>query len=153
MSILVETSSQIAAHRYARWGRPLIVVTATAAALLVWLIARYGAGLSLRTPAFSSGRPASMLTPGVVVVVAGLFSLGGWALIEVIERRFHQPRRVWLTTGIVALGISLSAPLSGHGVSTPQRIALVCMHLVVGAVLILMFARNAPAVEVSGGRD
>lgn len=87
-----------------------------------------------------------MLTPGFVVAVSGLVSLGAWALIEVVERRFHRPRRVWLATGIVALGISLSAPLSGHGVGTAQRITLVCMHLVVGAVLIVMLARIVAAV-------
>jgi Family of unknown function (DUF6069) len=69
-----------------------------------------------------------------------------WGFIEVAERRFRRPRRVWLATGLVALGISLSAPLSGHGVTTAQRIALASMHLAVGAVLIPMFARSAGAV-------
>ena len=146
MPMSVEPSSHTASHRHGRRERLLAAAAAVAAAVLVWAIAHFGAGVSLRTPAFSTGHQPSVLTLGFVAAVSGLVSLGAWALIEVIERRFHRPRRVWLATGVVALGISLSAPLSGHGVSTSQRIALVCMHLAVGAVLILMFARSAAVV-------
>lgn len=89
-----------------------------AAALLVWVIARHGAGVSARTPAFGTGHQPSVFTPSFLDALSGLVLLGAWASIEAVERRFHQPRRVWLPTGLVALGISLSAPLSGHGVTT-----------------------------------
>ena len=145
MPTFVESPSHAATDRHAR-QRVLVVAAAVAAALLVWVIARYGAGVSLRTPSFSIGRKPSALPPGFAAGVAGLVALGAWALIEMVERTFHRPRRVWLTTGFVALGISLLAPLSGHGVTNVQRIALVCTHLAVGAVLITMFARSAAKV-------
>jgi Family of unknown function (DUF6069) len=146
MPMSVEPSSHTASLRHTWRERLLAVAAAIAAALLVWAIVRYGAGVSLRTPAFSTGQQPAVLTPGFVAAVSGLVSLGAWALIEVVQRRFHRPRRVWLATGLVALAISLSAPLSGHGVTTAQRVALACMHLAVGAVLIPMFARSAVAV-------
>jgi hypothetical protein len=150
MSMSVEPSSHTASLRHARRERLVAVAAAVAAALLVWAIARYGAGVSPRTPAFSTGHQPAVLTPGFVAAVSGLVSLAGWALVEVVVRRFHRPRRVWWATGLVVLGVSLSAPLSGHGVTTAQRIALACMHLAVAAVLIPMFARSAPAVGRSG---
>jgi hypothetical protein len=146
MSMSVEPSSYIARLGHARRERLVAVAAAVAAALLVWAIARYGAGVSPHTPAFSTRHQPAVLAPGFVAAVSGLVSLGGWAFIGVVERRFHRPRRVWWATGLVALGISLLAPLSGHGVTTAQRIALACMHLAVGAVLIPMFARSTPAV-------
>lgn len=149
MPILVESPSHASSHRHVRRERLLAVAAAVAAALLVWVIARYGAGVSLRTPAVSAGHQPSVLTPGFVAAVSCLVSLGAWAFIEVVERMVRRPRRVWLATGFVALGISLLAPLSGHGVTTVQRIALVCMHLAVGAVLITMFARSASTVGQS----
>ena len=36
--------------------------------------------------------------------------------------------------------VSLAAPLAGHGLTGTQRLALACMHLVVAAVLIPVFA-------------
>jgi hypothetical protein len=144
-----EPSSSTPALRHVGRDRLLAVAAAVAAAVLVWAIMRYGAGVSLRTPAFSAGQQPSALTPGFVAAASGLVSLGAWGFIAVVERRFRRPRRVWLATGLVALGISLSAPLSGHGLTAPQRIALACMHLAVGAVLIPMLARSAAAVGQS----
>ena len=110
------------------------------------MIARYGAGVSLRTPTVSAGHQPSVLTPGFVAIVSSLVGLGAWALIEVVERMVRSPRRVWFATGLVTLGISLLAPMSGHGVTILQRVALICMHLAVGVVLITMFARSASTV-------
>jgi len=56
----------------------------------------------------------------------------------------RRPRRAWIITGIAVLAVSLSAPLSGHGLTATGRLALVFMHLAVGAVLIPVFALTAP---------
>jgi hypothetical protein len=40
--------------------------------------------------------------------------------------------------------VSLSAPLSGHGLTGTGQLALICMHLAVGAVLIPVFALSTP---------
>jgi hypothetical protein len=97
----------------------------------VWLVARNGAGVHLRTPAFSSGQHPSSLSVGFVVVVAAVASLAGWGAVTLIGRLAHRLRRAWITTGIVATVVSLSAPLSGHGITATERLALVCMHLAV----------------------
>ncbi|MGH3492974.1 MAG: DUF6069 family protein, partial [Sciscionella sp.] len=52
------------------------------------------------------------------------------------------PRRTWLVTSLPALVLSLSGPLSGHGVTVADRVALVCMHLAVAAVLIPITAHS-----------
>jgi uncharacterized protein DUF6069 len=117
---------------------------AITAAVTVWLVARYGAGMHLHTPGFgSSQRPAS-LAPGFVAVVAAAASSLAWAALALVERTARRPRRGWIITGIAVLAVSLSAPLSGHGLTGTGRLALVCMHLTVGAVLIPVFALTTP---------
>ena len=59
---------------------------AITAAVAVWLVARYGADMHLRTPGFgSSQRPAS-LRPGFAAVVAVAASLLAWAALALVER-------------------------------------------------------------------
>jgi hypothetical protein len=117
---------------------------AITAAVAVWLIARYGAGMHLHTPGFgSSQRPAS-LGPGFVAAAAVAASLLAWAALAVVERTARQPRRAWIITGIAVLAVSLSAPLSGHGLTGTGRVALACLHLAAGAVLIPVFALTIP---------
>src|SRR5262249_26256318 len=41
---------------------------------------------------------------------------------------------------LTALAVSLPAPLSGHGVTGTDRLALICMHLAAGTVLIPVLA-------------
>jgi len=60
--------------------------------------------------------------------------------VTLIERVTRRPRRAWITTGLLLTVVSLSAPLSGHGITATERLALVCMHLAVAAVLIPVFA-------------
>jgi hypothetical protein len=116
------------------------VAGAIAGAVAVWLVARYGAGLHLHMPAFSSGQHPSSLSVGFVVVAAAVASLAGWGAVTLIGRLSRRPRRAWITTGIVATVVSLSAPLSGHGITATERLALVCMHLAVAAVVVPVFA-------------
>ncbi len=45
---------------------------------------------------------------------------------------------------MIALALSLGTPLSGTGITAANRIALLLMHLTVGAVLISAFYRTSP---------
>jgi hypothetical protein len=117
---------------------------AIAAAVAVWLIARYAAGMHLHTPGFGSAQRPASLAPGFVAALAAVASLLAWAALALIERTARRPRRAWIITGIAVLAVSLSAPLSGHGLTGTGRVALVCMHLAVGAVLIPVFALTTP---------
>ena len=111
---------------------------AVAAATTVWAIARGAAG-TVHTPAFSpSARPTEL--PVTLVIVAAIVSVtGAWALATT-SRRTRHARRLWFTaTGLLAM-LSLSAPLSGHGIPTWNRLALIGMHLALAGVIIPAFA-------------
>lgn len=126
----------------ARTLRPIGVAAAAGAALAVWLIARYGAGLQPRTPSFApTGQPMA-LAAGFAVVVAAVVALAGWGLVALLDRRAARPRRAWLVIGLVVLAVSLSGPLSGYGLTGGERLVLLCLHLSVGAVLIPWYARG-----------
>jgi uncharacterized protein DUF6069 len=110
------------------------------AAAAVWLIARFGIGLQVRTPGFAPGQHPMNLSVFVVLIASAVAGALAWAAVEVIERTASRPRRVWVATGLIATVVSLSAPLAGHGITMSSRLTLVCMHLAVAAVLIPAFA-------------
>jgi len=124
-----------------RWQvRLMIVAAAILAALIVWLVARVGFGLDVRSPTFSGQHFA--IGPLLVLVTAAIFSLLRWGLLAILERVTAHGRVVWLVVAILGLALSLGAPLSGTGVTAGDRIALVLMHLAAGAVLIVGLART-----------
>jgi hypothetical protein len=132
------------ARRHRAPARLAGMAGAIAAAVAVWLIARYAAGMHLHTPGFGSAQHPASLGPGFVAVPAAAASLLAWAALALIERTTRRPRRAWIITSLAALAVSLSAPLSGHGLTGTGRLVLVCMHLAVGAVLIPVFALTTP---------
>lgn len=140
----MENAARPAAQRHTAVTRLEGACGAAAAAVVVWLIARYGAGLHPHTPGFGSAQRPASLESGFVVIVSAAASLLAWAAVRLIERTARHPRRAWVAAGLVVLAISLSAPLSGHGVTGADRLALACMHLAVGAVLIPVFALTIP---------
>ena len=118
---------------------------AIGAAVTVWLLARFGAGVALRQPAFiATGQPAH-LAIGLVIVVAAVASLAGSAVASLIGRTTRHPRATWVIIATAATVVSLSMPFSGHGITITQRVALACMHLAVAAVLIPVLAATLPA--------
>lgn len=139
-----------AARRHRARTRLVGTAGAVAAAVAVWLAARYGAGLHPHTPGFGSTQRPASLAPGFVAVLSAAASLLAWAALTLIERTAHHPRRVWVITGLITLAVSLSAPLSGHGVTGTDRLALICMHLAVGAVLIPVFALTTHRMSSAG---
>lgn len=123
------------------------IAAAVAVALVVWLIARYGAGIPLRTPAFSATQVPSSLNFGFVIITSLIAAALGWGLLAVLERTANRPRRVWTITAAVVLLLSLSMPLSGHGISSTNKFSLLCMHLAVGIVLIVLLGRTATPIR------
>lgn len=83
-----------------------------------------------------------------MAVFSAAASLLAWAGLTLIERIARRPRRVWVITGLITLAVSLSAPLSGHGVTGTDRLVLICMHLAVAVVLVPIFA-----LTISPGRS
>jgi len=123
---------------------------AIAAAAAVWLIARYGAGIRLRTPGFAPAQHPASLGAGLVVIASAVASAAAWGAVRLVERTASHPRRTWITVGLLVLAVSLAAPLAGHGITAAERLALVCMHLAVAAVLIPSFTAAIAAQRPAG---
>lgn len=111
-----------------------LVGGAVLAAFLVWLVVRVGFGLDVRSPSFNGQH--FKIGPPLVIVTAAIFSLLGWGLLVLLERITSHGPVIWVVIAVAALMVSLAAPLSGTGVATGDRAALVLMHLTTGTVLI-----------------
>ena len=118
---------------------------ATGAAVTVWLLARDGAGLTLRQPAFSATGHPTHLAVGFVIATAAMASLAGWGVASLIGRSTRRPRATWVIIATAATALSLSMPFSGHGITVTQRVVLACMHLAVAAVLVPVLAITLPS--------
>lgn len=126
-----------------RWGDRVVAVLAAAIApVIVWLIATVGFGQHLYQPGFAGNAPQE-LSIWLVAAAAGLASLAGVGVLALIERFTRRPARVWLVVSTAVLILSLGGPLSGEGISTANRLALVFMHLAAAAVLIPLLYRSA----------
>ncbi|HEY6275366.1 MAG TPA: DUF6069 family protein [Streptosporangiaceae bacterium] len=150
------SESAVPATRRGARIRFVAVHGAVAAAIAVWLIARYGAGLQLHTPGFAPGQHPASLGLGLVAIASAVASVAAWGAVKLIERTSSRPGRAWIAAGLLATVVSLSAPLAGHGITLAERLTLVGMHLAVAAVLIPAFAltisRRRPAATAASVR-
>lgn len=126
-----------------RLQRLAAVPASILSALILWAIATQAGGVDLRSPAFSATQHPAAVGAGLVAVAAALAALAAWVLLAVLERTSRHPRRAWTTIAVVALVVSLGAPLSGHGIAGADRATLACLHLVVAATVIVLFGRTA----------
>ncbi len=121
--------------------RLLAVLAAPVAALIVWLLAVPVLGADL---VVKSGDTLQEVVAPMVVLVALVAALAGWGLLAVLERITARARLVWTVVTLVFLALSLLGPL-GSAANSFARTTLVCMHLVVGAVVILLLRRSSTA--------
>jgi len=85
-----------------------------------------------------------VVSPGAIIASALAASLLGWALLAVLERiTAVRARRAWVTTAVVVLLLSLLGPLTASEIDAGARASLLTIHLVVGAVLIPLYARSS----------
>lgn len=145
MAALASATRDRAADR--RKARLMAVVVAPLAALVIWGLATMALG-DLHQPSFDDRDPQP-LTEAVVVLAALTAGLLGWLVIAMLERVRSHPRRLWLTIAALALLLSLAGPLSGHGVSLSDRLALVLMHSAVAAILIPLLSRTSSSARAS----
>jgi len=140
------TTHQPPATQTARRLRRLAaVLVAVIAAVVLWAIAVHAAGIDLRSPGFGHSQKPAALNPGTVAVVSGLAGLAAWGLLALLERSTQRPRQIWTAAALIALVVSLGAPLSGHGVSDASRGILACLHVLVAVTLIVLLGRTAAA--------
>ena len=125
-----------------RGDRVVAVLATVIAPALVWLIATAGFGQDLYQPGFGGSAPQD-LSIWLVAAVAGFAALAGVGVLALIERINRRPARVWLVVSTAVLILSLGGPLSGEGIDTANKLALVTMHLAAGAVMIPLLYRSA----------
>jgi hypothetical protein len=104
-------------------------------ALVGWLVARLVAG-PLSADMGSSVIEVTLLGAGVASAVVGFL---GWGVLTMLERT-RRPRSTWIVLASVVLLLSFGGPLSAVG--TGAVVALLCLHVAVGAVLIVGLART-----------
>jgi hypothetical protein len=120
-------------------NRALVVVSATLAPLIVWLVAVPLSDVTLRV--HPGGSAAQTVGAGVVVTVALLASVAGWGLLALLERRTSRAHRLWTGISLAVALLSLLGPLTSAATATTAAV-LVLMHLAVAAVLITGLRRS-----------
>jgi hypothetical protein len=116
-----------------RTGRAITVVAAAAGALLLWTVDGPWAGNEL---AVHQGGTTQQIGPAAVVLTALIAGVAAWCLLALLERTVRRPVRTYRIIASVVLLLSLAGPL-GSGVDTSSRLALLAMHVTVGAALII----------------
>lgn len=106
-----------------------------AAAALVGVIVEAGVGYDLWTPAMG-GSPGMDIGAGAVLISSGVAGLAAWGSLAALERWSPRPRLIWTIVATLVFLISLGGPLSGEGIDTANRAALVALHTVVAMGLI-----------------
>lgn len=114
-----------------------MVVAAMGLATVVWAVAAPLAGVDLVV-----GKDAGRQTVGLadVLVVSGLAAVLG-AAVRMLLARLGRGARTWTVLAGVVLLVSLVGPLGAA--TTSAWLALTCLHLSVGIVVILGLARKA----------
>jgi hypothetical protein len=111
--------------------RLLTIGLAALAGLTTWFLLAETAGLDLVA---RTGTSTSRISAVSVAVVALLAGFAGWGLLALLERVSGRARPIWTMIAGGVLLISLLGPLGGVGAAAV--LGLLCLHLVVGLVLI-----------------
>src|SRR5262245_61236097 len=123
--------------------RSLGIAAGILAAEAVWLVAEGPLAMDVRAPAGTLAAEPVAIDPLTVAVAAGVLPLIGWAALVGLERLTHRARGIWLGLALVGLVASFGMPLSGSGVSEANRVVLLAMHVVVGAIAITALYRTS----------
>jgi Family of unknown function (DUF6069) len=152
MSPLARSKRPATLSRLSRGDRVVAVLATVIAPVLVWLIATAGFGQRLYQPGFGGSAPQE-LSIWLVAAIAGIAALAGAGVLALIERISRRPAQDWLVVSTAALIVSLGGPLSGEGIDSANKLALVSMHLSAGAVMIPLLYRSARLRQEEPMRD
>lgn len=131
-----------------RRRRALTVAGATAAAMVVWLVA-WTAGTR---PTVTMGGQAPMAIGLPMVVATALTaSLAAWIAVSALERLTRHARQLWPTVTLITLAASF-LPIASGQADGATRVSLTMMHIAVAAVLIpgLLPAPHGPGRNPQG---
>lgn len=118
-------------------SRGLTVVTATVAALVLWVVLDPLFGLEL---AARSGESIRQVGPADITFATVVVGLAGWGLLAGLGRVALKARGIWTIVASVVLALSLLGTFAG--VTTSVTVALMALHLLVGVLLIVGFRRT-----------
>jgi hypothetical protein len=114
-----------------------VVAAGMAAGLVVWAVVRL-LGVDLTVESGSGTTQVGVVDVLLATLAAGLAAWGVFALLLRWRRA-----RWWPFVGSTALAISIIGPsYLADGISA---VSLICMHIIVGAVLITGFMRTVPS--------
>lgn len=130
-------------------ARGLFVLAATAAAGMVWLVAK--PLLSIDLLVHPGGAAAQQVGVGAVITVSLAVSLLGWGLLTLLERLTPRARTIWTGIAVAVLLLSLAGPLTSTSAASTTAV-LVLMHIAVAAVLIPAMRHTLPTQTAGSGR-
>lgn len=135
-------------HVRIRRAATVLVVVASALAARAVVASLLGVDL---TVGMGHGQPPMMIGFGLVAATSLVAALAGWASLAALEWFSRRARAIWITVAIVVLLVSF-APLAALDAAGAAKAALVSMHLVVAAVLILGLTRRPLTSHLNGAR-
>ncbi len=113
-------------------------------AVALWVIEVHVLGIDL-VYRFGNGS-ASTLGVFQIVGVSLLFSLLGWVVLSLLERRSASGASLWTVIATLVLVASFALPILA-ATTTAGMVALIVMHLAVGAGYIPFMYRSAVAAR------
>lgn len=119
-----------------RRRRALGIVLAVVVTLAVWLLGHLAGADYWITDSQGAVR-IDMLVTAQVTVVLGLV---GWGVLALLERLSRRGTTAWTVLAVVVVAASM-IPVVLVEATTATRLALVAVHLAVGAVLVPAFVR------------
>lgn len=131
----------VAPARTRRTSRATAAALAAAGAFLVWLVADPVLGVDFSV---TRSGTTTVVGPGMVIAMTLGAGLVGWGFLALLERVTpSRARRAWVITASAVLLLSLVMPFNSGEIATGAKLALLLMHVVVGGVLIPLYARTA----------
>jgi hypothetical protein len=141
MQMLTITAPAVPAIKHSR-SRVLCAAGGALAAALAWIVEVPLLGIHLNVR-FGTGH-IQTIAVGQVIGVTVAASLLGWLLLAQLERRTPHARLLWTAIALAVLAASLALPLAA-ATTTSAAVALIVMHLSVGAAVIPAMAYTARA--------
>lgn len=127
-----DTLVQVRRPAVKRRRRLFVVLAATLAAALVWVIAVPLLGIDVRVPDSPGSETRVDLELPLVVLTAAIASLAGWGLLALLERFTPRAFVIWAVVAVLVLLLTLPY---ASGFTGQERAVLTIMHVVVAAVL------------------
>jgi hypothetical protein len=137
-------SRQLAGREVSFGSKLGLRASGVAAALIatsVWWLVAQALNVSLRVN-LHDGRPAQQFGLLFLLGFALGFSILGWLVLAVLDRRTRRSVAIWTTLGIGLLVVSF-VPIAIAGASSGSKVILSCIHLSVAAALLTFMRRSS----------